>query len=98
MRRSTKYGAVDVERWRALGLVGGRVLVAGQDITDRCRWFNDLQGRAEVLVLDELGQAQVAGDDVRVEILEGPVEVIPPDEVETEGAWHDQLRRENPRE
>jgi len=78
---SAKYGAVDVDRWRRLGLAGGRVLLGDVDITDRCRWFNDLQGRAECVVLDEFGHQQrnPAGDDVLVEILEGRIAVIPPE-------------------
>ena len=78
---SRKFGAVDVDRWRSLGLAGGRVLIGGVDITDRCTWFNDLNGLAECYLLDEFGHPYLLNGEPAREQLEGRVEVIPPEEI-----------------
>lgn len=74
-----KFGAVDFERWRKLGLMGGRVLVDGVDVTDRCRWFNDINGRAECYALNEQGRPFVRDDAAEIEILHGHIEIVLPD-------------------
>ena len=76
---SIALGEVDVNRWHTLGLFGGRVFCDDEDITERCRWFDDVNGLAEVLVVDDSGQPQLSYllSEPQTRIIYGRIAVIP---------------------
>lgn len=54
-----RYGFVDVERHQTIRREHGiflHVLVAGVDVTDRCKSFDDVRGRAYLYRLDAEGR------------------------------------------
>ena len=64
-------GFMDVRRWHDEWWSGRRVFVAGVDITDDCRAFDDREGWAQLLVRP----AQLNGDQPLTVIVYGDIEV-----------------------
>lgn len=70
-----RFGRMDLDRWISLGYVGRyRVLLNDGDITYKCRWFDDHEGRAECL--KEPIEIDIDGG-ADVEYLHGKITVVP---------------------
>lgn len=74
-RDARPLGLMTIERWFAENRYGQRVVLNGLDVTNRCRWFNDETGEAELLVYDESGAAVIDGDHMKTELVHGAIEV-----------------------
>jgi hypothetical protein len=73
-QRPRGYGAMDVYRWQAEGHMGKRVLCDGEDITDRCDWFNDETGEARVFRTEP---PRIVHGVVERTVIRGRIEVRP---------------------
>lgn len=76
----THVGDMDVYRWWPFWQrIGARVLFNGQDVTNRCRWFNDITGHCELTTMDDQGRPIVSRDgDIASQLLTGCVQVDVP--------------------
>jgi hypothetical protein len=73
-----RYGYMDVDRWHAMkDWRHKRVLINGRDITDGCKWFDDVTGEACRFLRNANGNFYL-GIDGRpaTEVLRGEIRVI----------------------